>query len=274
MIPLSSTDFPTICLRLSELLMVAPVVEVGEWQGRVGAAEGSTIELQDVSFELPIPTTQEALAEAVQPNLPWAEDHFQERVSGEPLNPPPSSDWWPFNVAGNMGHKTEQVFSHTYPERLWPKYANNPEINMTPRQGVRYEYGDLSDLVRLFQTRPDTRQGYLPIWFPEDTGAAHGERVPCTLGYHMMQRGGKLGIRYYLRSCDYMRHFRDDVYMAARLCQWICDKVWFGREPQWSPGKLVMHISSFHAFASDRPAIHQHYNDELTQRLNRSLIGY
>jgi thymidylate synthase len=240
----------------------------------VGAVEGKTIELEDVSFEFAIPKHPLQLDEIVEPNMPWAEDHFQERVSGKPLNPPPSNEWWPHNVAGNVGHKTNQVFSHTYPERMWPKWANAdgspPREYELSHVGVRYAYGDLSDLVRLFQTRPDTRQGYLPIWFPEDTGAHHGERVPCTLGYHMMQRGGKLGIRYYIRSCDFVRHFRDDVYMAARLGQWVCEEVGLG----WTPGHLVLHISSLHAFAADRGRIHKDYNEELSRRLNRALIGY
>lgn len=260
-----SKDFAVIRSMIREKLIDAPVVEVGEWQAKVGAAEGQTIEIEDVSFQFPIPGDGGSLAEVVQPNLPWAEDHFQERVSGKPLNPPPSSDWWPFNVRGNASHKTDEQFSHTYPERMWPKRANGRY-----HVGVRYAYGDLRDLVGLFQMRPDTRQGYLPIWFPEDGWAAYGlnERVPCTLGYHMMQRGGRLGLRYYLRSCDFVHHFVDDVYMAARLCQWVCAEV--GRD--WTPGDLTLHISSLHAFARDREHLRIEHNEELSSKIIRSLL--
>lgn len=262
---ISSTDFTMIRSAIRERLVAAHVVDVGEWQARVGAAEGVTIEVEDVSFEFWIPSTIEALQDAVEPNLPWAEDHFLERVSGEPLNPPPSNEWWPHNVAGNAGHKTNEKFSHTYPERMWPKRANGEDLMC----GIRYPYGDLSDLVSLFDKRPDTRQGYLPIWFPEDGYASSGlnERVPCTLGYHMMQRRGELSLRYYLRSCDFVRHFQDDVYMACRLAQWVCEQV----SHDWYPGRFVMHISSLHAFAQDRAALVEEQNSFMNDRILRSL---
>ena len=260
MISLDMKSFSAVKFELARMLKSAHQVDIGEWQGRVGAAEGDTIELQDVVFSFPIPDAVNPLMDDVGPNLPWAEDHFQERVSGEPLNPPPSSDWWPHNVAGNAGHKTDEKFSHTYPERLWPKTLG--------ASGVRYALGDLSDAVELLKARPDTRQAYVPIWYPEDvTASLAGERVPCTLGYHLMQRRGKLTIHYYMRSCDFVRHFADDVYMAARLCQWMCTQV----ERDWKPGDLIMTISSLHAFHSDRKAIDAQFGDEMTAKLNKAF---
>lgn len=272
MIPISG-EFEYVAFKLMEYLKDAPIVDTGEWQARVGAAEGVTIELQDVVIEFPIPETVEQLQNIVKPNLPWAEDHFEERVSGRPMNPPPSNAWWPFNVAGNEGHKTGEIFSHTYPERYWPTYATAdglPSITPHPdaRRGIRFAYGGLGELLETLEQRPDTRQGYLPVWFPEDlTASRQGERVPCTLGYHMMQRYGRLGIRYYMRSCDFVRHWRDDVYMTARLCQWVCSHV----SHKWVPGKLWMSMSSLHAFANDRTSIRKMYDEEMNTRLNRAF---
>ena len=67
------------------------------------------------------------------------------------------------------------------------------------------DYGDLDDVVTLLTNDPLTRQAFLPMWFPEDTGVVHGTRVPCSLGYHFMQRDGRLSITYYIRSCDIVR---------------------------------------------------------------------
>ena len=76
--------------------------------------------------------------------------------------------------------------------------------------------------------------------------------MPCTLGYHFLSRRGRMDIVYYIRSCDLLRHFPDDVYMAARLCQWVCDQLELGDGfKHISPGKLVMHISSLHIFRGD-----------------------
>jgi hypothetical protein len=265
MILIQAPSFAEVKYQLGGKLTKAPIVGMGEWQGRVGAAEGKTIEVQDVVFAIPIPATRELLAEDVKPNLPWAEDHFGERVSGEPLNPPPSSDWWPHNVAGNKTHKTDAKFSHTYPERLWPKALVGDDT-----VGIRYAYGDLSDTVELLKARPDTRQAYIPIWYPEDaTASLAGERVPCTLGYHVMQRGGRLNIHYYMRSCDFVRHFSDDVYMAARLCQWLCMKM--QPDHDWLPGDLIMTISSLHSFYSDQQVIRDEVALEFSARMNKAF---
>jgi thymidylate synthase len=120
--------------------------------------------------------------------------------------------------------------------------------------GIRYNYGDLNDVVALLKRSPMTRQAYLPVWFPEDTGANYEQRVPCTLGYHFLLRNGVLGITYFIRSCDFVRHFSDDVYMAGRLCQWVADQVADG-----NVGYLSMHIGSFHIFDGDVAKLKRDY---------------
>ena len=94
---------------------------------------------------------------------------------------------------------------------------------------------------------PLTRQAYLPVFFPEDTGAHHGERIPCTLGYQFMQRRNQLSIWYFIRSCDFTRHFRDDVYLAIRLLDWMRQEVGLG----WGRGDFHMIIASLHMFHND-----------------------
>ena len=231
-------------------------------------------ELMDFNFQIAIPETVQLLQEVVKPNLPWAEDHFQERVGGAPLNPPPSEAWWPYAVKGNEAHKANEQFSHTYPERFWPRFANeegarpNGRQVYVPHNGIRYEYGDLNDVIKLLKREPTTRQAFLPVWFPEDTGAAYGQRVPCTLGYQFNIREGFLYITYFIRSCDYMRHFRDDVYMACRLAQWISPVV------NAVPVRLTMHIVSFHIFEGDRAALQQRVNLANKAKNDRLLTGW
>lgn len=240
-------DFEAIYNLIAKSLVNSPEVDVGEWQAIQGdILQAKTIELEDVSFEIEIPITSNELQFQVKPNLPWAEEHFEERVSGIPFNPPPSHVRWPFAQQDNEQHTDGKKFSHTYPERFWPKYAGQ---HVQSTSGIRYPYGDLGDLVSLLKDRPNTRQAFLPVWFPEDTGAVENQRVPCTLGYHFLLRRNELKIVYYIRSCDFLRHFRDDVYLAARLCQWVAAQI--GCEP----GHLVMHISSMHVFSVERELI-------------------
>lgn len=214
--------------------------------------------------------------------------------SPEPrLHPSVQAEGEVSHICQDSFHSGEQgKFDHTYPERFWPKHAGHyngdhyeyhpggPELEGlcggTP--GIRFHYGDLNDVVSLMLRNPLTRQAYLPIWFPEDTGAGLATypeiakfggpptvRVPCTLGYHFMQRGGFLSCRYYIRSCDLYRHLSNDAYFAVALMRWICAEL--KRQTMNSqiglnirPGKLVMHVASMHAFVGDKQKIRDRIN--------------
>lgn len=261
-------------------LLEAPVVHTGEWQGMDTSKSKvhGTHELEDVSLVWDqLPSDLYDVIPAI--DRAWAVTHFYERIGGDPVNPAPSHEGWPYAVRGNADHTDDAMqFDHTYPERFWPKDANkkSPLIGSVQRfcgssfnHGIRFAYGDLEDVVRLLLKSPLTRQAYLPIWFPEDTGAVDGQRVPCTLGYHFMIRDGRLTIRYYIRSCDVYRHLSNDVFLAARLGQWIVEEIQariraeylvdrYGPLATYGPlelGGLVMHITSLHAFTADQPKI-------------------
>jgi len=242
--------------EIGEAFLRQKPIPPSRWQSQDVSSkpEMAPRELLHTLVEVALPDDAGSLAAMVHPNLPWAEVHFQERVGGEPLNPPPSHEIWPHAQTSNAEHRHGEIFSHTYPERMWPKYAGeylDPFDN--PMHGIRYAYGDLEDVVQQLKKDPLTRQAYLPIWFPEDTGANEGQRVPCTLGYRFIIRGGKLDITYDIRSCDFMRHFADDVYMAGRLAQWMVER--FNEdaptEDHIKVGQLVMNITSFHIFEGD-----------------------
>jgi hypothetical protein len=281
---MSDTRVPNWDLKMRswrERFLEQPSLMTGEWQSQDISDKPmlATRELLNESFIVSIPGTIKATQEKFKPNLPWAEDHFAERVGGKPLNPPPSEAWWPHAQQGNAAAKelAGELFSHTYPERMWPKYAHASYDQDDdfwdeggPNHGIRYMYGDLGDVIKQLARGPLTRQAFLPIWFPEDTGAISGQRVPCTLGYHFLIRNGKLQITYYIRSCDFIRHFSDDVYMAARLAQQVAQGVteqieWREDEQPYTlkVGNLIMHIVSFHIFEGDVPMLtHQVQRDK------------
>lgn len=255
-------------------------VQVPTWQALDvrDMPQGRTVELTDQMFVYDLPGTPSELQKTLKPNLPWAENQFKERVAGHALNPGFTFTEWPWYKGNVERHKEQGKFSHTYMERYWPKQAGegapSHAASITARsnnRGIRFEYGDLSDVVKLLAREPATRQAYLPVFFPEDTGAHHGERVPCSLGYLFLMRDGKLNITYYIRSCDFYRHFRDDVYMTARLCQWVIQQVQetnlrdISDDPEpWDtvlPGRLTMNIGSLHVFEGDLPRLRKEYGD-------------
>jgi hypothetical protein len=279
----------------------------------------ATRELLNVSMQFEVPRPDVAGTDGfeptwphlISPNLEWAEEHFLERVSGVPMNPAPSHVRWPYAQKSNAQHTDEAgTFSHTYPERFWPRYNTNAVTMYPPlfwethsvmstsdgtqildkhgdvvwegtddayieklvelggkhpeRRGIRYRYGDLQDVLNLMDRSPLTRQAFLPVWFPEDTGAVDRQRVPCTLGYHFIIRDRRLYVTYFMRSCDYVRYLRDDIYMAGRLAQWMVTQLtdrWdsggiregFPEDQVFPlvPGTLTLHITSLHAFVGD-----------------------
>lgn len=254
------------------------LVEPSRWQSVDVSKrpEAATREVLNYTFKAPVHTEDlDELREHIGPNLPWADDHFLERVSGQPLNPGIEWAHWPWGNSANSFRQEEvevnprnpskdvrsdgkyqytQGFSHTYMERMWPKFANenSDKKKFGPHEGIRYAYGDTMDVVQHLVKAPDSRQAYLPIFFPEDTGKLD-VRVPCTLGYHFIQRHGFFHCIYYIRSCDLYRHFRDDVYLTVRLQLWTLDRL-RERDDWWKsvkPGTFTMHVTSLHCFIND-----------------------
>ncbi|HVJ70563.1 MAG TPA: hypothetical protein VM531_03480 [Sphingomicrobium sp.] len=250
----------------------APVVEAKRWQSTT--APQPMVELLNRSFTWDTYGYEDLqiYQEAIKPNLPWADRHFEEeRVSGQPINPGETWKIWPYarSAAAHLREgENVPAYDHSYAERYWPKYAGlmpGGKLGLNEydegHQGIRFPIGDLDDLICVLRDDPLTRQAYLPIYFPEDTAAATmGKRVPCTLGYHFIRRPDLQGndllhIVYPMRSCDFVRHFRDDVYLTVRLLLWVLDRLRDLDRDEWgqvSPGTFRMHITSLHMFVQDR----------------------
>jgi hypothetical protein len=262
------------------------VVHTDHWQGSDirNKPEMATHEIAHLSFAVDLQDCLfagldedrwlNALRIDIRPNLPWADDHFDERVCGVPINPGVQWAKWPYGHSAASFLDENGKFNHNYMERYWPKQAGRPrsatadaedwetkfELEqqapvdlIMPNSGINHGfYGDLADVVQLLARDPYTRQAYLPVWFPEDTGGGN-KRAPCTLGYHFLMRENRLDIDYHIRSCDYVRHFRDDIYLTMRLAIWVleeCRKV----DSRWKDvtiGKYLMHIGSLHLFRND-----------------------
>lgn len=220
---------------VTQLLQRTPV-DRNSWQST--SAPSPAHELANVILTCSVPPLVDSWQKMCSPDLPWADIHFSERVSGIPLNPPPSYDIWPWHSKKNadqfMREGKKEKFDHTYPERYWP----DPDIG-----------GNLRDVVKLLDADTWTRQAYLPVYFPEDTGTRNGQRVPCSLGYHFIRNGGQLDCNYFIRSCDLTRHFLNDVYLTGRLLQWVHAEISTGDWP--TVGDLTVFISNLHLFTND-----------------------
>lgn len=214
----------------------------GVWQGTEEFKDMEMLVLRNLILTLEVDICTSCLV-STGADIEWAEEHFRERISGEPMNPGKSYKKWPYNNFNQRTFMEDNNFSHTYMERFWPKNAGN---SLFPPMGIRFDLGDLNTLIELLQENINTRQAYLPIWFPEDLTAAKGKhRVPCTLGYYFYYEDGKLNCNYTIRSCDVYRHLRNDIYLTARLLQYVANSV------NVLPGKLNFICYNFHLFLND-----------------------
>lgn len=261
-----------------ELQEEGELVHSRRWQG-VEIANNpnmACLELTHVHFEVDMNGYEmdlEAYAKDIEPDMPWAEDHFLERMCGFPLNPGTEFKNWPWNKGRGAESFLDKrgKFNHNYMERYWPKHAHvvgEPTAaasdyrsrfrdyfqmgKATTMKGIMYEYGDIKDVVDLLIDDPLTRQAYVPIWFPEDTGGGD-KRAPCTIGYHFLMRQDRLDINYHIRSCDFVKHFRNDLYLTARLAIWMLSQL-RSRDDRWKQvemGRFIMQIGSLHSFKPD-----------------------
>lgn len=223
------------------------------WQGR--KAPAPMFETLWLTFRAPMPESISQAVKELEPNLPWADEHALERFGGKPLNPPPSHKIWPFNQNGNAEFIKDEVFDHTYPERFWPKNAGDTlehDLRRAQHKGIRFDYGDLNDVMMKLSLDNETRQAFIPIWFPEDTGAPEDIRVPCTLGYHIIIRNNYLHITYFMRSVDMLRHFQDDLYLCYRLAEWMRNEL---HQPELRMGYMAFVGVNCHIFKDDLAAI-------------------
>lgn len=205
----------------------------GQWQSISLDNKNPIVEVNNKFISLEFPSD---LSEELNPDLPWAEDHFKERINGKPINPGKEYLNWPYYRNGNNDDlfRSSGKFSHNYMERYW-----SSDI-----KGRRYQYGDLDDIIERLRENIYTRQAYLSVWHPEDQ-SNNNVRVPCTIGYWFYYNGETLDITYHIRSCDAVRHLRNDIYMTFRLLEYVSQQL--GKKP----GSLNMWIGSLHCFKSD-----------------------
>lgn len=222
----------------SLLLNKGKVIKTERWQGKENPP--SFLELLQPVMNLDMVDNEEDLNKLCKTDQPWANEHFMERVSGKPLNPPPSHVKWRMKTEDYM---VDNKFDHTYPERMWPKGL------MT---GIRFEIGDLLDVVKLLQKDKNTRQAVMPMFSYEDiTAGLEGRRVPCSLSWNFIIRDNKMHCLYSMRSCDAVRHLHNDIYFANKLVIWIISHL----EYDIKPGNLQMCMTSLHCFDNDRYAL-------------------
>lgn len=178
-----------------------------------------TKELQNYCYTVTSPSTSLG---GLQPTQPWADAEFIERICGLPLNPGDAYVLRP-DVWNEYLH--EGKFAYTYPERM---------------------AGKLDKVISELRKNPESRQLYVNIWEGNDLSNLGGiSRVPCSLGYLFQKRDGRLNVTYLMRSCDFITHFQNDIYLAVRLMDFIA------KQTNLEPGMFTHFIGSLHVYSKD-----------------------
>lgn len=164
----------------------------------------------------------------------WADAEFMERIDPNYVNP---------------GEAWKQR------PHLWKQFLNIDgqfDYSYNRRIGFSLDY-----VIEELKGNPDSRQAIIAIWDPmkDPAGMGGGFRIPCSIYYQILVRGGKVNIVYNQRSADVVVHFGNDVYLAWRLMLHISQEI------KMSPGYLFHNIGSLHAYKKDWDKLKQCIED-------------
>lgn len=172
----------------------------------------------------------------------WADREFEERISSTPVNP---GEAWKFREGVWAEFLNEEgEFDYTYNQRM-------NFVDPNALSGASY----LNYIIELLLNDRNTRKAVLSIFSPSDYVNFDGKRrIPCSMYYNFLIREDaygtpRLDILYHQRSSDFVTHFGNDVYLAAKLNFYIAEQTGV------LPGRLIHTIDSLHVYRKDWDAL-------------------
>lgn len=158
----------------------------------------------------------------------WIREEWANRLQGD-LNP--GTAWkkrpevW-LDLLENSSAGIARKFSYTYSDRMGGLH--------------------IQKIIDELKLHPHSRQLYLPVWDRVvDENRRGDRRVPCSLGYHFMNRDGKLNLTYMMRSCDFHTHYANDVALATIMLHYVA------RQADLQVGTFTHYTASLHVYAKD-----------------------
>jgi thymidylate synthase len=170
----------------------------------------------------------------------WVAQEWQDRLVGH-LNP--GRAWklrpeiWEEFLEVDGKRKTDRFYSEGKRKAVTGKFS----YSYSMRMGGPHIQKICEELIE----HPNSRQLYLPVWREIDETRRGKRRVPCSLGYHFMNRDGKLNVTYMMRSCDFHTHYANDVALATMLLTYIAGQT------DLEVGTFTHYVGSLHVYAKD-----------------------
>ena len=151
---------------------------------------------------------------------PWADAEFEERVTD-----PWERDWEGKRILFQAPEFINPGEAWKLREEVWSEYMHEGRLAYTYNE-LLWNNDQLTKIMNRLKEDPDSRQLWISLWNPDKDPDFLGgvSRVPCSLGYGLQVRDGKLNMHYVMRSCDFVTHFRNDVYLAIKFLEWVAEK--------------------------------------------------
>lgn len=207
-----------------DLAEMGIVVKPASMQDKVikGNPDFETKELQNYCYTL-INAKSNEIPGVIQP---WADAEFEERV--DPSGTVNPGEAWKLR------------------DDIWTEYLHEGKMAYSYNQRL-FLNDQLNKIINRLKEDSDSRQLWISLWNPnEDPDKLGGvSRVPCSLGYAFQVREGKLNIHYIMRSCDFATHFRNDVYLAIKLLEYVAN------ETGYPVGSFTHTMFSLHVYKKD-----------------------
>lgn len=187
-----------------------------------------TIELQGESYTI---VDHSDMGKMKGLTLDWCKAEFEERINPIPINPGEAwklrrDVWEQFLVKSDFQFIETEVFDYTYNKRMG------------------YQ---IPIIINELKERPNTRQAVIEVHnnYLDLDSMGGKKRIPCSLNYTFLIRKRRLDIYYMQRSCDFVTHYANDVWLAIKLMQYIAKKV------EVEPGHFHHYIVSLHSYLKD-----------------------
>lgn len=199
-----------------------------------GNPDYETRELQNYSYCL-LEAKSQDIPGVIQP---WADAEFLERITDPFLRAPDGKLSEPHFL--NPGKAWELR------KEVWTEYLHEGKMAYTYNELI-WNNDQVTKIINCLKEDPDSRQLWISLWNPnKDPDFLGGvSRVPCSLGYGLQVRDGKLNLHYVMRSCDFATHFRNDVYLAIKFLEWVAEKTGY------PVGSFTHTIFSLHVYNKD-----------------------
>ena len=199
-----------------------------------GNPDYETRELQNYSYCL-LEAKSQDIPGVIQP---WADAEFLERITDPFLRAPDGKLSEPHFL--NPGKAWELR------KEVWTEYLHEGKMAYTYNELI-WNNDQVTKIINRLKEDPDSRQLWISLWNPnKDPDFLGGvSRVPCSLGYGLQVRDGKLNLHYVMRSCDFATHFRNDVYLAIKFLEWVAEKTGY------PVGSFTHTIFSLHVYNKD-----------------------